>query len=123
MALQVLDSATKDKLTEQIERLAMLLVTGDLSGSEADAESESPETLAHLQAAADAVYASARSAGFTEAVELVSDLKDSLAAAKNPKQDRAALESQLQTGITRLQAAIARTDVLGRPSSRKRPRP
>jgi two-component system chemotaxis sensor kinase CheA len=113
MALQVLDPATKDKLTEQIERLAMLLVTGDLSGSEAGAESESPETLAHLQAAADAVYASARSAGFTEAVELVSDLKNSLAAAKNPKQDRVALEGQLQTGITRLQAAVAQAGVAG----------
>lgn len=106
MPLSVLDSETKEKLTQQIERLAMLLVTADLSGSEAG-ESDSPETLEQLQAAAEAVYRSAESAGFTEAVQLVSGLKTNLSRAKDPKQDWAGIESQLQNGITRLQAAIA----------------
>jgi len=106
MSLPVLDFETKEKLSEQIERLAMLLVTGDLSGKESGAGNESPETLDALQLAADVVYQSAQSAGFTEAVQLASDLKTSLAEAKNPNQNRVALESRLQTSITRLQAAI-----------------
>ncbi len=84
----------------------MLLVTGDLSGQESGAGNESPETLDALQLAADVVYQSAQSADFTEAVQLASDLKTSLAEAKNPNQNRVALESRLQTSITRLQAAI-----------------
>lgn len=106
MPLPVLDSETKDKLGEQIERLAMLLVTGDIAG-EAGAETETAQTIAQLSAGAEAVFQSAQSAGFGEAADLALDLRAMLGTANNPKQDRRALENRLQVNITRLQQAIA----------------
>ena len=94
-------SETKEKLNQQVERLAMLMVTGDLSGS------DSADTVAHLRAAAEAVYESAKSAQVPEAAQIASQLQTRLAGVTAPAADAVALESELQASITNLQAALA----------------
>ncbi len=101
MSSQVLDAEKKEKLNQQTERLAMLLVTADLSGS------DSPETIEQLRAAVEEVWETARSAGLGEAVQVASDLKTRLATAQAVPAGSAALENELQSGITKLQAALA----------------
>ncbi len=102
MSSQVLDPEKKEKLSQQTERLAMLLVTADLSGS------DSPDTIEQLQAAVDAVYQSAQSAGLGEAIQFASGIKERLAAAAQTTPG-AGLESELQSGITKLQAALGQS--------------